>query len=230
MPDRSSRAPSPSSLQVPPRVPWRGELPRLERDHARRRIDMFAKNLFRMRGGHFFDVHTARGACDDDRLAGGAIDQHAEIQLAIDLDSFFDEHAANLAALRAGLMGHERHADHLPGDALRFVGRFRKLDAAALAAAACVNLRLDHDHAAAQPLSDGGRFSGIDDYFAARDGNTEPGENGFGLVLVNLQTVRDSCAWETHPCYWQLRESVNAVRQFCGRIHAHFLSLRQWRV
>jgi hypothetical protein len=34
------------------------------------------------------------------------------------------------------------------------------------------------------------------------------------LVLVNLQTVRDSCVWETHPCYRELRKSVNAVWEF----------------
>jgi hypothetical protein len=55
-----------------------------------------------------------------------------------------------------------------------------------------VNLRLDDDHTAAEPFGDRGRFSGIEDDFAARNGNTESRENGFGLVLVNLQKMRDS--------------------------------------
>ena len=60
---------------------------------------------------------------------------------------------------------------------LGFVGRFRELDAAAFAAAAGVNLRLDDDNAAAEPLGDCGRFSGVEGDFAARNGNSESREH-----------------------------------------------------
>ena len=70
-------------------------------------------------------------------------------------EPFLDEHAADLPALRAGLMRDQRHADHLLGELLGLVGRFRQLDAAALAAAAGMDLRLHDDDAAAEPLGDG---------------------------------------------------------------------------
>src|SRR5204863_5742667 len=132
---------------------------------------------------------------------------------AFDLHPFLDEHAADLSSVRAGLVGDECHPDHLLGDALGFVRRFRELDAASLAATAGVNLRLDDDHGAAETFGNRGRFSGIENDFAARNGNTESGENGLGLVLVNLQMVRDSWEWETHPCYSEPRKSVNAANR-----------------
>ena len=55
------------------------------------------------------------------------------------------EHARDDAAFRAGLMRLERHADHVAGDALGLVGVLRQLDAAALTAAARMDLRLDDD-------------------------------------------------------------------------------------
>ena len=103
--------------------------------------------LFRVRRGHFLDVHAAGGAGDDDRTAGRAIDQDAQIELALDLQAFLDEHASDLPALRAGLVRDERHPDHLFRQPLGFVGRFRQLDAAALAAAAGMDLRLHDDDA-----------------------------------------------------------------------------------
>ncbi len=51
-------------------------------------------------------------------------------------------------------MRDQRHADHLARDLLGFAGRLGELHAAALAAPAGVNLRLDHDHAAAQTSGD----------------------------------------------------------------------------
>ena len=50
--------------------------------------------------------------------------------------------------LGPGLVGDESHAQHVAGDVGGFVGRLRELDAAAFAAAAGVDLRLD-DHDAA---------------------------------------------------------------------------------
>ena len=138
---------------------------------------VLAQDLFRVRRGNFLDVHAAGGARDDDRTAGRAIDQEAQIQLALDLQAFLDEHASDLPAFRAGLVRDERHADHLFRQALGFVGRFRQLDAAALAAAARMDLRLHDDDAGAEPLGDGrGIMSGGGD-FAARNGHAESRED-----------------------------------------------------
>ena len=73
-----------------------------------------------------------------------------------------------------GLMRDERHADHLLRDLLRLVGRFRELDAAALAASACMNLRLDDDNISAEAPRDLAGFSGCERHFTTRDGHTEP--------------------------------------------------------
>ena len=59
-------------------------------------------------------------------------------------------------------------------------------DAAALSAAARVNLRLDDDHAAAEMLGDLARVGGGGRHFPARDGHAVALEDGFCLVLVNF--------------------------------------------
>jgi hypothetical protein len=72
------------------------ELARLERSDAGATIDVLAKDLLGFLRGHFFDVHAARRARDDDRRFRGAIDEDAQIQLAIDLQPFLDQHAPDL--------------------------------------------------------------------------------------------------------------------------------------
>ena len=78
-------------------------------------------------------------------LLRGAIDDHAEIQLAIDREPFLDQQAADDLSRRAGLVGDQRLPEQRCGDRLGLVGAVGDLDAAGLAAAAGVNLRLDHD-------------------------------------------------------------------------------------
>ena len=72
------------------------------------------------------------------------------------------------------------------GELLGFVGRLGELDAAALAAAAGVNLRLDDDDGAAEAPGDLAGFGGVEGDFAARHGHAVPREDGFGLILVNF--------------------------------------------
>ena len=73
-----------------------------------------------------------------------AVDHHAEIELARDLAAVLDVDPAHLAARGPGLVGDERHAEHLVGELADLLDRPRELDAAALAAPAGVDLRLDH--------------------------------------------------------------------------------------
>ena len=108
---------------------------------------------------------------------GGAVDDDAQVELAVDLRAFLDEHAAHLLALGAGLVRDERHPDHLLGELLGLVGRLRQLDAAALAAAAGMNLRLDDDDVAAEAAGDLAGFGGRERHFAARHGHAEPRED-----------------------------------------------------
>ena len=149
------------------------QLPGLKRDHTGAGIDPLAQDLLRLLGGDFLDVHAARRAADDHRAGRSAIDDDAQIELALDLQSFFDQHAADLAPLRSGLMRDERHPEHLLGQLLGLVGRFRELDAAALAAPAGMNLRLDDSDAAAKTPGNLAGFLRRERYFAARNGHTE---------------------------------------------------------
>ena len=69
-------------------------------------------------------------------------------------------------------------------------GDSRELDAAALAAAAGVNLRLDDDDAAAEAAGDVAGFAGVERDFAARHGHAVAREDRFGLILVNFHDGR----------------------------------------
>ena len=143
-------------------------------------------NLLGGRGGHFLDVHPARGARHEHRLAGRTIEHHAQVELALHLQAFFDEHAPDDTPLGAGLVRDERHADHLFRDRLGFVGRLGELDAAALSAAAGVNLRLDDDDMSAETTGDLARFGSVERDFTARHRHTVAREYGFGLILVDF--------------------------------------------
>ena len=163
------------------------DLTRLERHEADPGLDMHADDLLGRRGGDFLDVHPPRGAGHQDRLAGGPIEQQADVQLARHVHAFFDEHPAHDAALGSGLMRDERHPEHVVGDCLGLVRRVRKLDATAFPAAACMNLGLDHHlSVSANPLRDLARRCGVERHLAARDGNAVPGKDRLGLILVNF--------------------------------------------
>ena len=108
----------------------------------------------------------------------------------VHLQPFFDQHARDDAPFGAGLMRDERHADHLARELLGFVGRLRELDAAALAAAAGVNLRLDDDDGAAEAPGDVAGFGGVEGDFAARHGHAVPRKDRFRLILVDFHDGR----------------------------------------
>ncbi len=88
-------------------------------------------------------------------------------------------------ALRAGLVGHERHAEHLARDALGLVGALDQLDAAALAAAAGVDLRLDDDRAA-QAFGDFAGFGRVERHLALGNRHAVAREDGLGLIFVDF--------------------------------------------
>ncbi len=51
---------------------------------------MLLENRLGIFGGNLFDLHSARSRRHKDRLAFGAIDQNAEVQLFFDGQGFFD--------------------------------------------------------------------------------------------------------------------------------------------
>ena len=73
-----------------------------------------------------------------------AVDQRRKIELALDRGAFLDIEAADLLAVRAGLVGDQRRAKQRVASLRHVVDRLDHLDAAGLAAAAGVDLRLDH--------------------------------------------------------------------------------------
>ena len=63
-------------------------------------------------GGDFFNLHAAGLGGHEDQLAGSAVEDDAEIKFAIDGRGLFNQKALHLLALRAGLVGDERHAEN----------------------------------------------------------------------------------------------------------------------
>ena len=151
---------------------------------------MFSRRMASgVRLGDFLDLHAAGGAGHEDDLAGRAINQDAEVEFAFDVDAFFDEQTLDDAAAGAGLDGDQVHAQHVAGDVGGFVGGMRELDAAGLAAAAGMDLRLYDNDGRFQAMR---AFAGLflrEGNFAARDSDAVAGENRFGLILVNLHRV-----------------------------------------
>ena len=160
-------------------------------------------NALKMRSGvssATFSISTPPSGLDhQDGPLGRAIDDEAEVQLARDLEALLDEHAADDPALGPGLVRDERHAEHGLRGGARGVRALDDLDAAALAAAAGVNLRLDDDRAAAE-LDGGGRASsiGVNATLALGHGHAERLEDLFALIFVNLhrRSVREP-SWST---------------------------------
>jgi hypothetical protein len=167
-------------------------LPRLERREPDAGMDVLADDPLWRGRGHLFDVHAAGLARHEERALHGAIDEHAQVELAADRDPLFDEHARDHPAFGPGLVGHERHADHVARDAGGLVGALGELHAAALPAPARVNLGLDDDRAASEAAGDlPGLVSGERD-LAAGHGHTEPREEGLGLMFVDVHGERPS--------------------------------------
>ena len=119
-----------------------------------------------------------------------AIEHDAQIQLAGHLQPLFDQHAPDDAAFGAGLVRDEGHADHVARE-LDGLGRvLRQLDAAAFAAAARMDLRLDHHQRAAQALGDLAGFDRIGRDLAARYGHAVARQNRFCLIFVDFHDGR----------------------------------------
>jgi hypothetical protein len=162
------------------------ELAGLERHHAHAGVDDLAQDFFRVGGGHFLDVHAAGGAGNHHGAGAGAVDDDAQIELALDLHPFLDQHPAHLLAFGPGLVRDQGHPQHVLRQLLGLADRAGHLHAAALAAAAGMNLRLDDTDLAAEAARDVGRFTGRKGHFAARHGHSVAREHGLGLIFVDF--------------------------------------------
>src|SRR5262249_29702580 len=84
---------------------------------------------------------------------------------------------------RTGLRSDEIHSEHFLGDLLGFIGSLRQFHAATLAAAAGMNLRLDHD-GSTDLFSGGSRLFLAVSNLAARNPNAVARKDLLGLILV----------------------------------------------
>src|SRR5207248_5904394 len=168
------------------------QIARLVSSEADDRIDRRAQDLLRVLRGDLLDLHPTLAGRHRHVAADGAVEGDAEIELAGDVASFLDVDLPHLLALRAGLVGDELHAHHLLEDLARLFRAPRQLHSAALAAAARVNLRFDHDDALlAHQLARGGDgFVLRLDQLAARDRDAVSAQDLLGLVLVDLHGGR----------------------------------------
>ena len=121
---------------------------------ALERVDRDPGQRLGLLDGELLDLHAALAGGHREVRAVGAVQQHREVVLLGDRGGRRDHHAVHGVAL-------DVHAEDLRGDLLGLLDGRRQLDAAGLAAAAGLDLRLDDDLAAAlrqQPL---GRRAGL---------------------------------------------------------------------
>ena len=119
--------------------------PAVMRHDAGRRVDREGHDLLGRVVRDLLDVHAAFGRDHERDARGFAVDQRREIELAVDRRAFLDVEPVDLLAVRPGLVRDQHRAEQplrLPAHVL---DRLDDLDAAGLAAAAGVDLRLDDD-------------------------------------------------------------------------------------
>src|SRR5690348_6031922 len=80
----------------------KGEFARVICLKARCRVDTLTDDSVGILLGNFLDFHAAGRARHENGRADRAIDEQAEVKLALNVESFFDEQSANDAALFAG--------------------------------------------------------------------------------------------------------------------------------
>jgi hypothetical protein len=156
---------------------------------ADRRIDVDLVDLLRRVRGDFLDVHAALGARHQRHALRRAIHHHADVELLLDVGALLDQQPAHLLPGGAGLVRHELHAEDLGGALAHFVERAREFHAAALAATARMDLRLDHPHRPAERLRGLHGVVDAERGNAARHRHAVAPEQLLALVLVDLHRV-----------------------------------------
>ena len=175
----------------------------VERLIARGRIDREAEDLFRRAGRDLLDIHAALGRGHEAYPRGAAIHQKGEIHLALDAGAVLDIDAVDLLARGAGLLGHEGAAEHAAGllgglldgfgepHAPRLAGA--RLAKFALAAAAGVDLRLDHPERTVELARRRLGLLGAQDRTAIRHRRAIRAQERLGLIFVDIHETVPSC-------------------------------------
>ena len=137
-------------------------------------------------GGDLLDIHAAFGGGDEGDRLGAAVDQHRQVQLLVDVGTFGDQHGVDRKLHAGGLVGRHPGAEHRRGVLLHFIKVLRQLDAAGLAAAAGVDLRLDHPQVARDVLGGCDGFFRSARHAPGRYGNAVVGKELLCLVFVKI--------------------------------------------
>ena len=111
---------------------------------ASRRINVRAQDLLRLVRSDFLDVHAARGRGDDCNASALAIEQQAEVQLALDGAAGLDVNKVDRQAGRARLFRDEPLPEHCGGGLADLLHGAAQFHTAGLAAPARMHLGLDH--------------------------------------------------------------------------------------
>src|SRR5262245_78613 len=161
------------------------QIARLERLHPDGGVDVFLQDFFRGLGCDLLDVHAACGRGHKNQLRDRAVEQQSQIKLLFDLQPLFDEQGSHGAAFGTGLVRDQIHSDHPFSQVVNVFHSTREFDAAAFAAPARVDLRLD-DYRQPQFL---GGLLGLGDRTrdpAPRDLDVEAAQQFLTLILMNL--------------------------------------------
>jgi hypothetical protein len=110
--------------------------------------------------GHLFDVHAALGRGDEGNCLAVAVNEDRQIQFLGDVGGIGDQHQVHRQGAPTGLVSDHLGAEHALGCRTHLVQRLAELDAAGLAATACMDLCLDHPLCSAQCLGRVNRLVG----------------------------------------------------------------------
>jgi hypothetical protein len=164
------------------------ELARLIVLDTRGRVQREREDLLGRVVRDLLDVHAARGGRHDRDPLGAAVDDEAQVQLAVDARARLDVDPIDREPLVPALVRNEPRAEQRLRVLLDLRGGFRELHAAGLAAATRVDLSLDDPDAAAELLGGGFRLGRGFHSDAFGNGNAVLGEQCLRLVFVEIHT------------------------------------------
>ena len=146
--------------------------------------------------GDLLDVHAALGRGDEGDPPALPVDQQREVEFLGDVDAVGDVEPVDLLAVRPGLDGDQRVAEHLGGGRADLVERPREPHAAlgvraqllelALAAPAGVDLRLHHVERPGKLRGRRDRLVDAHRRMAGRHRHAELREQLLGLIFVDV--------------------------------------------